>query len=118
MVYVITKEGSKTMNITSDLLRGHTETIILKHLLEKDSYGYEINKAIQEKTNNQYELKEATLYSAFRRLETSGLIVSYWGDEQTGARRRYYAITNEGRAYYTQNRKDWEDAKTLIETLI
>ena len=77
------------MSITSDLLRGHTETIILKLLIEKDSYGYEINKSIQEKTNNLFELKEATLYSAFRRLETAGLIASYWGDEATGARRRY-----------------------------
>jgi len=106
------------MNITSDILRGHTETIILKQLMDKDSYGYEINKAIQEKTNNQYELKEATLYSAFRRLETAGFIASYWGDEQTGARRRYYAITFEGRNHYKQSRQDWEDAKTLIETLI
>ena len=65
------------MSITSDLLRGHTETIILKLLIEKDSYGYEINKSIQEKTNNLFELKEATLYSAFRRLETAGLIASY-----------------------------------------
>ena len=47
------------MSITSDLLRGHTETIILKLLIEKDSYGYEINKSIQEKTNNLFELKEA-----------------------------------------------------------
>lgn len=106
------------MNITSDILRGHTETIILKQLLDKDSYGYEINKAIQEKTNNQYELKEATLYSAFRRLETGGYIASYWGDEQTGARRRYYAITPEGRIHYKHTRQDWEDAKSLIDTLI
>jgi PadR family transcriptional regulator, regulatory protein PadR len=106
------------MNIASDILRGHTETIILRQLTDKDSYGYEINKAIQEKTNNQFELKEATLYSAFRRLESSGYIVSYWGDEQTGARRRYYAITPEGKAFYLQNRKDWENAKALIETLI
>lgn len=106
------------MNITSDILRGHTETIILKHLLSKDSYGYEINKAIQEKTDNQYELKEATLYSAFHRLESAGHIVSYWGDEQTGARRRYYSITNEGRAAYDKNRLAWEDAKLLIDTLI
>ncbi|TFG82711.1 MAG: PadR family transcriptional regulator [Erysipelotrichales bacterium] len=106
------------MNITSDILRGHTETIILRHLLEKDSYGYEINKSIQEKTNNQFELKEATLYSAFRRLESAGWITSYWGDETTGARRRYYAITPEGRNFYKQNRKDWEEAKLLIDTLI
>ncbi len=67
------------MAIASDLIRGHTETIILAHLLGGDSYGYEINKAIQQKTDNQYELKEATLYTAFRRLEESGCIYSYWG---------------------------------------
>ena len=48
------------MSITSDLIRGHTETIILAQLLHKDSYGYEINKKIQELTNHSYELKEAT----------------------------------------------------------
>jgi PadR family transcriptional regulator, regulatory protein PadR len=111
-------ERSDVMNITSDLLRGHTETIILKHLIEKDSYGYEINKSIQDKTNNQFELKEATLYSAFRRLETAGLISSYWGDEATGARRRYYTITYEGKMLYQQNKKDWEEAKSLIDHLI
>ncbi len=106
------------MNITSDILRGHTETIILKHLLEKDSYGYEINKTIQEKTNYLYELKEATLYSAFRRLEAAGHIVSYWGDETTGARRRYYSITNDGRKYYHQSKQEWEEAKLFIDSLI
>lgn len=71
------------MSITADMIRGHTDTIILRQLIEKDSYGYEINKAVQEKTGNQYELKEATLYTAFRRLEQAGLILSYWGDETT-----------------------------------
>lgn len=106
------------MSITSDLLRGHTDTIILRRLLHQDSYGYEINKYIQEKTNGMYELKEATLYSAFRRLEESGWISSYWGDETTGARRRYYTITASGIQAYKQNIKDWEQAKFLIDTLI
>lgn len=106
------------MSITSDLIRGHTETIILAQLMIKDSYGYEINKGIQEKTDQQYELKEATLYSAFRRLEQAGLILSYWGDETTGARRRYYSITPLGRTAYINNKKDWEEAKTLIDKLI
>lgn len=106
------------MSITSDIIRGHTETIILAHLAEKDSYGYEINKSIQEKTNNQYELKEATLYSAFRRLEQSSLISSYWGNERTGARRRYYSLTALGREALKQNKADWEEAKILIDKLI
>lgn len=106
------------MSITSDIIRGHTETIILAHLAENDSYGYKINKFIQEKTNNQYELKEATLYSAFRRLEQSSLITSYWGDETTGARRRYYSITALGRSALEQNKADWNEAKELIDKLI
>lgn len=112
------RKGGDLVPITSDIIRGHTETIILSHLIKKDSYGYEINKSIQEKTDNQYELKEATLYTAFRRLEQSGLITSYWGDETTGARRRYYAITDLGRSAYLQNKADWENAKNLIDKLI
>lgn len=106
------------MSITSDLIRGHTETIILAQLIGKDSYGYEINKSIQQATDNEYELKEATLYSAFRRLEGAGMIESYWGDETTGARRRYYRITKLGCALYEKNKEDWEIAKRLVDSLI
>lgn len=106
------------MSIASDLIRGHTETIILAHLARQDSYGYEINKTIQQKTGGQYELKEATLYAAFRRLEAAGAIASYWGDETTGARRRYYAITTRGRAVLARLRAEWETARTLIDALI
>lgn len=106
------------MSMTSDMLRGHTETIILSHLLEKDSYGYQINKDIFDKTNNLYELKEATLYSAFRRLEQEGYILSYWGNEGSGARRRYYAITEDGKDAYQKQKKEWEQTKTIIDKLL
>lgn len=119
-IYIDVRYNSevKKMAITSDLLRGHTETIILAHLLGKDSYGYEINKSIQEKTKNRYELKEATLYSAFRRLEETGSISSYWGDESTGARRRYYSVTKLGRETYLKNKEDWEETKEIIDRLL
>lgn len=106
------------MSIASDLIRGHTDTIILANLLQGDSYGYKINKAILQKTDNQYELKEATLYTAFKRLEDSSCIYSYWGDENSGARRRYYSITPQGRNVYEQLKTEWETAKVLIDKLI
>lgn len=106
------------MSIASDLIRGHTDTIILAQLSTADSYGYQINKTIQERTNQEYELKEATLYSAFRRLEQAGYICSYWGNETTGARRRYYTITKEGREAYQRMRDEWEHSKQLIDQLI
>jgi DNA-binding PadR family transcriptional regulator len=106
------------MSITSDVIRGHTEAIILAHLVEKDSYGYQINKEIMEKTQNMYELKEATLYTAFRRLEQAQYIISYWGNEDVGARRRYYAITDKGRKAYKEYKEDWINTKDIIDKLL
>ena len=106
------------MSIASDLIRGHTDTIILARLMDNDNYGYEINKSIQQRTDGRYELKEATLYTAFRRLEQAGCISSYWGDEQTGARRRYYRITDNGRNTYNTLLADWNSAKEMINKLI
>lgn len=105
------------MSIASDIIRGHMDAIILARLSAGDSYGYEINKAILRKTNGRYELKEATLYTAFKRLEESGSITSYWGNEATGARRRYYAITEQGRKNYEALLEEWKDARAMIDEL-
>lgn len=106
------------MSIDSYLIRGHTDAIILSCLSRGDSYGYQINKMIQQKTENRYELKEATLYSAFKRLEDSGCISSYWGDENSGARRRYYRISNLGTETLRTLKQEWSSAKKIIDTLI
>jgi DNA-binding PadR family transcriptional regulator len=104
--------------VSSDILRGHTDTIVLGQLMLKDKYGFEIYNAILERTNEQYELKETTLYSSYKRLEKDGCISSYWGDETQGARRRYYRITKKGRELYAQNKKDWEFAQSILEKLL
>lgn len=106
------------MSIASDLIRGNTDMIILAQLMNKESYGYEINKKIQQKSNKKFELKEATLYGSFRRLEEAGYVSFYWGDEQTGARRRYYSITESGRRAYKNMLDDWREACRLIEVMI
>ena len=56
------------MSIAGDLIRGHTDAIILARLIRTDSYGYEINKIISTLSSGRFELKEATLYTAFKRL--------------------------------------------------
>lgn len=106
------------MSITSDLIRGHTDAIILSSLSKGDSYGYQINKDLMGATDGRFELKEATLYTAFRRLEQLGLIKSYWGAESVGARRRYYSITNAGRDSYENYKQEWEYCKELLNKLI
>lgn len=106
------------MSIPSDLIRGHTETIILAQLAKRDSYGYEINKTVRLLSGDRYELKEATLYTAFRRLEETGNIRSYWGGEATGARRRYYCITELGRQTYRAQLAAWNEVRQIMDKLL
>ena len=111
-------ETTNPNKISSDLLRGHTDTIILKLLLSGDKYGYEISKLIHLNSSGAYELKEATMYSSLKRLESDGNITSYWGDETQGGRRRYYQITEKGKGTYTENKDNWEYAKRVLDNLL
>ena len=104
--------------IHSDHIRGHLETIILKLIMEQDRYGYEIANRIKERTNNQFTIKEATLYSIVNRLEKKDLIESYIGEKTHGKKRRYYTITVLGRAYYKERRKDWDELKEIVDILL
>ena len=106
------------MVLSADILRGYTDTIILRQLAGGDSYGYQINKRVAEKSGGGLEMKEATLYTAFRRLEGAGYIRSYWGDEMSGARRRYYALTSQGREKLLQDCEAWQETKRLIDRLL
>ena len=106
------------MSIAGDLIRGHTDAIILARLLRSDSYGYEINKIISTLSSGRFELKEATLYTAFKRLEEQGFIASYWGDSGAGARRRYYTITPEGRYACRRLMQEWNETKYIMDKLL
>ena len=90
------------VNISSDVIRGYNDTIILYLLLDRPSYGYEISKQIKLISEEKYVIKETTLYSAFTRLEKNGYITSFSSsDNASGKRRTYYQITDAGREYYT-----------------
>ncbi len=103
--------------ISSDLLRGHIDTFVLSALMDGTKYGNEIRKFIAKKTNNLYIPNEQSLYSSYHRLEDEGFIKGYWG-ENVGATRKYYTITEDGRTRYLINKRDWENAKLLIDLLI
>lgn len=106
------------MSIAGDLIRGHTDAIILARLLQTDSYGYEINKVISTLSGGRFELKEATLYTAFKRLEEQGFITSYWGNSGAGARRRYYTITPAGREASHRLLLEWLETKEIMDKLL
>ncbi|MDR1470504.1 MAG: PadR family transcriptional regulator [Spirochaetaceae bacterium] len=104
--------------LSADLLRGHTDTIVLGILSAGDAYGFEIYNAILERTGGEYELKETTLYSSYKRLEGAGCVEAYWGDETQGARRRYYRITEKGRGVLRQNLLNRRFTDRILDTLL
>ena len=104
--------------ISSDVIRGYNDTIILCLLMEQPSYGYQISKTIRQMTGEKYIIKETTLYSAFNRLEKNGYVVSFAGGASGGKPRTYYRITEAGKAYYRQKCEEWTVTKDVIEKFI
>lgn len=104
--------------ISSDVIRGYNDTIILYLLWDEPSYGYEISKRIRTLSSEKYIIKETTLYSAMNRLEKNGYIESFYGDESNGKRRTYYRITGKGREYYREKCEEWMLTKEVVEKFI
>ena len=102
----------------SGLISGHIDVILLKIISLGDGYGYSISKKISQITNDECEIKEATMYSGLRRLEAEKLIASYWGDESQGGRRKYYTLTQAGEESLIDNRIKWEMTKSLMDKIL
>ncbi len=106
------------VEISSDIIRGYNDTIILFLLSEGPSYGYEISKKIRTISEEKYMIKETTLYSAFNRMEKNGYIESYPEVAENGKKRTYYRITPTGLQYYQEKCEEWKLTKDVIERFI
>ncbi len=104
--------------INSDLLRGNINTIILSALYSGDRYGYDIVSEIEQKSHGQFSIKQPTLYSCLKRLESLGYVSSYWGEQSNGGRRKYFSLTDLGREVFKQSQDDYEYSRTVIDKLI
>ncbi len=107
------------LSISSDVIRGYNDTMILYLLYHTPSYGYELSKQIKELSEGKYVIKETTLYSAFTRMEKNGYIESFYDDDKgNGKRRTYYRITELGKSYYREKCEEWELTKEVVERFI
>jgi PadR family transcriptional regulator PadR len=104
--------------ISSDVIRGYNDIMILYLLLKESSYGYEISRQIRILTDEKYAMKETTLYSAFKRMESNGFIESFSGKETNGKPRTYYKITDDGRKYYKEKCEEWEITQEVVGKFI
>ncbi len=103
--------------ISSDLIRGHLDTIILHTLVESDKYAQQISDAIALKSDDKYQINQATLYSSLKRLETQKHVTSYWYDAEDG-RRKYFKITDLGKDLIDKNISNWSYSRAIIDKLM
>ncbi|SCX97652.1 PadR family transcriptional regulator [Butyrivibrio sp. INlla14] len=106
------------IEISSDVIRGYNDTMILFILLDEPSYGYEISKRIRALSEDKYIIKETTLYSAFTRMEKNGYVESYAQSAENGKKRTYYRITELGKQYYMEKCAEWNLTKEVVEKFI
>ena len=104
-------------NISSDLIRGHIDTIVLNSLLSSDKNVQDITDYISEKSNGEYEMNQATLYSSLKRLESLKEIESYWHSVD-GGRRKFFKITEIGKKHVNENLTSWTYSREIIDKLI
>jgi len=105
-------------SISSDLIRGHIDTIILHTLLNGDKFAQQISDTVERKSDNVYKLNQATLYSSLKRLENLKLVVSYWQDCDNGGRRKFFKLTDSGKNTVESNLKNWSFSRNIIDKLI
>lgn len=108
------------MDFDKEVLKGYIDSIVLSVLYGEDMYGYLIAKKIKEKSKNEFEIKEATLYVSLKRLEKKEYLRGYWNDTEgtSGGRRRYYSITEEGKECFNKNVESWANLKKTLNNFM
>lgn len=104
--------------ISSDIMRGYNDIIILSILNSEDNYGYAISQTIEKISEGNYTIKETTLYSALNRLEKKGYILSYDGTKTFGRARTYFKITELGKIYLREKVEEWKLTREVINNFM
>lgn len=96
------------MEINKDLMAASSTPIVLAILAEEDSYGYAILKRVRELSGGRLEWTDGMLYPVLHRLERLGHIEARWEIADSGRRRKYYGITEQGRTQLAEERRQWQ----------
>ncbi len=102
----------------SELSFSAVEVVILKLLLERAMYGYEILKVVNERTEGAFAWKEGTLYPCLHRLEGAGVIGSVWEDGPRGKPRKYYRLTAKGQTVAQERLAEWAGFARAMQAIL
>src|SRR5687768_14070904 len=102
------------MEFNKDLIAASSTPIVLAILAEGDSYGYAIIKRVRELSGGRMLWTDGMLYPVLHRLERLGHVEARWEVADTGRKRKYYSITNQGRVQLAEDRKQWQAVDSTL----
>jgi PadR family transcriptional regulator PadR len=106
-------EGDLYESLRMELRRGSLTLGVLARLRE-ERYGYTLRQALAA---DGLEMEESTLYPLLRRLETQGLLVSEWREEDR-RRKRFYRLSVEGEAMLARLLRDWRGISASLDKIL
>lgn len=104
--------------IGGDAIRGHITLMVLAILEHQPSYAYEISRTITGISGGTYTMKQTTLYTAVKRLESMGFLDSYEASSESGKPRTYYQLTDSGRHHLAEKRSEWQETRNLVDHFV
>ena len=102
-------------------LNAGTVSLVLLAIMDRSAdplYGYQIAKSIQVATPDGAPLKQGTLYPVLRSMEENGLLVSRVEPSVSGPPRKYYSVTDHGRAVFEQWRGAWSHTRDFVDSIL
>ncbi len=106
------------MKIDKELIKGSTVILILTLLDRQPMYGYEMIKEIENSSGGVFSFKEGTLYPILHTLEADGYVQSYWSEQPGQRKRKYYSITDTGRAQLKSKQQEWRTFRMAVDQVI
>ncbi|MDJ0753605.1 MAG: PadR family transcriptional regulator [Ardenticatenaceae bacterium] len=103
--------------LNKDLVAASSTSIVLSILAKGESYGYDIIQQIRDLSDEQMIWSDGMLYPLLHRLENKGLIVSEWRRSESGRRRKYYRINDEGHTALQQEKAQWQIVNSTLHKL-
>jgi PadR family transcriptional regulator PadR len=100
----------------SQLLKGTLDAATLAVLAERDGYGYDVVRRLR--VAGLAGVGDASVYGTLRRLYRAGALTSYVQPSDEGPHRRYYGITDRGRAQLAEARAVWADFSRVLTDLL
>ena len=95
------------MHIDKDLVAAVATPLVLAILAEGESYGYAILKRVRALSGGELEWTDGMLYPLLHRLSRLGYVTTEWRTSPEGRRRKYYMVTDDGRAALADQQRQW-----------